>query len=126
MERERRLETDSLTTAHWLAVLLAVATGVIHLYVGLVEGRPPVTIAGVGFFGAVGLFLVDVRRSLLYPVGILYTAVQLPLWYVANAGEFATIGYVDKAIQVSLVVVLVYLFWSGRQESAQGRQSTSA
>ena len=86
------LETGSLTRTHWLAVLFALGTGGIHVYAGLVEGRIPVLLAGVGFFGAVVLFFVDYRRTLLYILGIIYTAVQFPLWYVVKAGEYTTLG----------------------------------
>jgi len=109
------LETASLSTLHWLAVVLVIATGVIHVVAGLAEGRIPVLLAGVGFLVAVGLFLADYRRPLLYLVGIPYTAVQFPLWYVANAGEFTALGYADKAIQAVLIVVLAVLYWRQRQ-----------
>lgn len=108
------VETDSLTATHWLAILLVLVTGVIHLYAGVVEGRIPVSLAGIGFLAAVVVFLLDYRRSVLYLVGIAYTAVQFPLWYVVKAGEYTTIGYVDKTLQASLIVVLAYLFWKHR------------
>ena len=111
------VETESLTPVHWLAVLLVLVTGAIHVYAGVVEGRAPVALAGVGFLGATVLFLVDYRRPLLYLVGVLYTAVQLPLWYVVKAGEYTTVGYVDKAVQVVLVVLLAYLYWRQREPS---------
>jgi hypothetical protein len=98
--------------ARWVA--LGLVTGVLHIYAGLVEGRIPVALAGVGFLGAMGLYLVDHRRSLLYLVGIGYTAVQIPLWYVVNAGEFTALGYVDKVVQVVLVALLGYLYWRAR------------
>lgn len=123
---EGYLETESLTGTHWFALLLVVITGVIHVYIGAVEGQIPVLFAGVGFLGAAGLFLLDFRRSLLYPVGILYTAIQFPLWYVAKAGEFTTIGYVDKVIQGVLIVVLAYLYWQDRQAPDREREPTAA
>jgi hypothetical protein len=119
-------ETDSLTTTHWLAILLVLITGVIHVYAGFVEGRVPVSLAGVGFLGAAVLFLLDYRRSLLYIVGIVYTAVQFPLWYVANAGEFTTLGYVDKILQGALIVVLTYLYWKARKTANKDREATAA
>ena len=75
-------DTRSLNPVHSLAKPLAVATGVIHVYAGVVEGRIPVSIAGIGFLGGVVLFLSDYRRSLLYVAGIIYTAIQIPsgLW----------------------------------------------
>jgi hypothetical protein len=113
--------SESLTAIHWLAVLLVVATGAIHVYAGLVEGRIPVLLAGVGFFGGIGLFALDFRRPQLYLTGVVYTAVQFPLWYVAKAGEFTAIGYVDKAIQAVLVVTLLYLYWRQRTATGRGR-----
>ena len=109
-----RLKIDSIPVLGWIALGLAFVTGVLHIYAGVVEGRIPVTLAGVGFLAAIGLYLVDYRRPLLYLVGVVYTAVQIPLWYVVKAGEFTTVGYVDKAVQVVLVVLLVYLYWQTR------------
>jgi hypothetical protein len=63
------------------------------------------------------LYLAEYRRPLLYLVGIVYTGVQLPLWYVVKAGEYTTLGYVDKAVQVVLVLVLAYLYWQTRTRS---------
>ncbi|MEF8806520.1 DUF7475 family protein [Natronomonas sp.] len=108
------VKTESLTPGHWFAVLLVFITGVIHVYAGIIEGRIPVSLAGVGFLVAIVLFLIDYRRRLLYPVGIVYTAVQFPLWYVAKAGEYTTLGYVDKAVQTVLIVVLAFLYWTER------------
>jgi len=73
-----------------------------------------VLLAGVGFFGAIALFLLGYRRRLLYAVGVVYTGVQIPLWYVVKAGNYTTVGYVDKAVQVLLVVLLIALLWRGR------------
>ena len=55
---------------YWLAILLALATGIIHVYAGIVEGRIPVSLAGIGFLGAVVLFLLNYRRTPLYLGGI--------------------------------------------------------
>lgn len=100
----------SISSEQWFAVLLALVTGIIHVYAGIVEGRVPVALAGVGFIVAIALFLLNFRRRLLYLIGVPFTAIQIPLWYFAKAGEYTTVGYVDKAIQVVLVVVLVYLY----------------
>jgi hypothetical protein len=107
-------EVQPVSRLGWLAVALVTVTGVLHIYAGIVEGRIPVALAGVGFLAAIGLYLVDYRRALLYLVGIVYTAIQIPLWYVAKAGEFTMVGYLDKAVQVVLIVVLAYLYWQTR------------
>lgn len=119
-------EVQSVGRLGWLAVALVVATGVFHVYAGVVEGRIPVALAGVGFLAATGLYLADYRRPLLYLVGIVYTAIQIPLWYVVKAGEFTTIGYVDKAVQVVLVVVLAYLYWQTRTAATDSPTASHA
>ena len=114
----------SFTNLQWLAVALVVVTGVLHVYAGLVEGRIPVALAGVGYAGALVLFLFDYRRRLFYLIGIPYTAVQFPLWIVAKS-EYGTIDYVDKAVQVVLILVLIYLYLNTPSESA-GTTATAA
>lgn len=106
------IKTESLSRMQWLAMGLALITGVFHVYAGILEGRIPVALAGVGFFGAIGVFLLDYRRQMLYLLGIGYTAVQIPLWYLANVGEFTPIGYADKVIQILLIGILALLYWS--------------
>ena len=113
-EASGSIGTASLGPIHWIAVVLTVITGVLHVYAGLIEGAPPLLLAGVGFVVAVGVFLLDYRRRLLYGVGIVYTGIQIPLWYVIKAGNYTMVGYVDKAVQVLLVVVLAVLLWQHR------------
>jgi len=114
------LETESLTTLEWVGIGLAAITGAIHLVISTGFLPEPLGIsfvlAGLGFFGAIGLVLVGYRRRTVYAVGIPYTAVQIVLWYVlnfdsvsdmlANAGA---LGYVDKVVQVAFILVLIAL-----------------
>ena len=106
----------SLTQLQWLAVALVVVTGVLHVYAGIVEGRIPVALAGVGYAGSLVLFFFDYRRRLLYLLGIPYTAVQFPLWIVAKS-EYGMIDYVDKAVQVALILVLIYPYLNTPSDS---------
>ena len=114
----------SLTRLQWIAIALVVVTGVLHVYAGIVEGRAPVALAGVGYAGALVLFLLSYRRRLLYLVGIPYTAVQFPLWIAAKS-EYGMIDYVDKAVQVVLILVLIYLYLNTPSESV-GNTATEA
>lgn len=123
-DTQSSLETGSIPTLAWVALGLVVVTGVLHIYAGVVEGRIPVALAGVGFLGAIALYLVDYRRPLLYLVGIVYTVVQIPLWYVVKAGEYTTLGYVDKLVQVVLVALLVYLYWQTRTAADPGSETS--
>lgn len=118
--------TTGLDATHWVAVALVVVTGCVHLAVGvsgLVSGAAvglaaAVTLAGLGFFGAVVLVLRDLRRRLLYAAGVPYTAVQVGLWYWLNYGRtgdslagVSPVAVIDKTAQVTLVVLLAWLAW---------------
>lgn len=125
MSVSSRIETASLTGLHWVAIVLALVSGVIHLILGVNFSPEPLGIAfllaGLGFLGAVTLMLINYRRRLLYAVGIPYTAIQIVLWYYLNfaAGpksfpsEIGTMGAVDKIAQVVLIVVLIVLYRRG-------------
>ena len=114
----------SLTQLQWIAVALVIGTGVLHVFAGIVEGRPPVTLAGVGYAGALVLFFLNYRRRLLYLVGVPYTAVQIPIWLVAKS-EYGVVDYVDKTIQVVLIVVLLYLYLKDRSGSTEQAAPTA-
>jgi len=118
------LDTEGLTTTHWVAVAAAAVSGAIHLFLGVSGAVNPkigpglaasFVAAGLGFFGAIGLVLVDYRRRLVYLVGVPFTAVQIPLWYVLNfdsvsaALQAGPIDLTDKAAQVVLIVLLIVL-----------------
>ena len=114
------LRTESLTSLHWVGVVLAVVTGVLHLVLGVSFISEQFTfglsfvVAGVGFFAGAAGVLVDYRRRLLYLLGIPFTAGQIVAWYVVNAPDFSPLGIGDKVVQVLLIVVLVLLY---RQEA---------
>ncbi|MFW6153071.1 MAG: DUF7475 family protein [Halobacteriota archaeon] len=115
---------DSLTAIHWLAILLAGITGVIHLYISI-DALPgglgiAFVLAGLGFFGAIVLFLYTSGRyrRWLYIAGIPFVLLQIVLYYVYNEpstlGDMATVDVVDKVVQVVLVLVLAYLLYVER------------
>lgn len=112
-----RFETASLTAVHWIALALAALTGAIHLLLAAIYPelalRMSFLLAGLGFFGAIALFLLGYRRRLLYLIGIPYTGVQIVLWYVIvqpTPGTLYTLDVVDKTAQVLLIVLLAYLY----------------
>ena len=112
-------ETESLTRLHWVGIVLAAITGVVHLYFGVlaldtVQGASFV-LAGIAFFVAIGLLILDVRRRLLYLVGIPFTGIQVVLYFYLNwPNVFNPGGIGDKVVQVALIAVLVVLY---RRES---------
>ncbi len=111
-------ETGSLGRLHWLGIGCAAVTGVVHLSLGIAAVGTPVgqasVAAGLGFFGAIVLVVLDVRRRLVYLAGIPYTASQIALWWILNdvgPGDLlaVSVGTVDKAVQTTLIAVLVVL-----------------
>ena len=115
------LDAESLGVVHWVGILAAVVSGLIHLRLGV--GQLPsglgvsFVLAGLGFLGAVGLVFLNYRRRLVYAVGIPFTLVQVAAWSYLNfaAGskafpaDIGTLGAVDKVAQVVLLAVLVVL-----------------
>lgn len=108
------LALESLTPAHWVGILLAAVTGLIHLWLGVGFITDPLgwsfLFAGVVFFLGIGAVLVDYRRRLLYLLGIPFTAGQILAWYAVNAPGFSPLGIADKVVQVALIVVLLVLY----------------
>ncbi|WP_247009889.1 hypothetical protein [Halorientalis litorea] len=110
-----RVRGGGFSTLELAVFALVGITALTHLYAGVVEGAPPVLLAGVGFVGGLLLYVRGTRRRLLTAAAIPYTAVQIPLWYVVKQGSFTTVGYLDKAVQLLLVVLLVVLVVRQRQ-----------
>lgn len=113
------LEVGSFTAVHWFAVLLAVATGAIHLFLYAAEGFLPFLLGGLGYFGAVVLLLFNVRRRWLYLVGVPFVLLHIGGWvaagmpdggWVLEAAPMVTLGTVDKLVEVLLLVTLIYLY----------------
>lgn len=114
------IDIGSLTVLQWVAVGLAVITGVIHLALGVMffPGTQPIAflLAGLGFFGAVVLFLRGYHRRLLYLVGIPFVALQVVLYLLINQRADPAISPVegiDKTVQILLIIVLIVLYWRG-------------
>lgn len=108
------VDTASLSPLHWVAFGLAAITGVRYLWLGVQFVTSPVGIsfllAGIGFLAGAALVAVDYRRRLLYAIGIPFTAVQIVAWYLVNAPDFPPLGYLDEAVHIAFVVVLVVLY----------------
>ena len=105
---------ESLTALHWLGILLAVVTGVLHLYLGVSFVTEPLgwsfLAAGIGFFVGAGAVVREYRRRIMYLLGIPFTGGQIVAWYLVNAPNFSPLGIGDKVVQVILIVVLVVLY----------------
>ncbi|WP_136592289.1 DUF7475 family protein [Salinigranum halophilum] len=114
------LDTDSLTTLHWVGIALAAVSAVVHLVLGVrfLPGAFGISflVATVGFAVGIGAVLVNYRRRLFYLVGVPFTAGQVVIFAVTvvqGINELGPIAIVDKAAQVGLVAVLVVLLRRG-------------
>ena len=105
---------NSLSTLEQIVLVLLGITAATHLYAGVVEGAPPVLLAGVGFIGGMILYTRGVRRRGLAIAAIPSTAVEIPLSSIAKAGNFPLVGSVDKIVQIVLVVALAVLVFRQR------------
>jgi hypothetical protein len=104
-------------------VILAVATAAIHLWLAWVviprnsgTGSPDIafTLNGLGYVALVAALYLPLdflrrRRALVRWVLVFYTAFTVSLWFFMAflAGDRTTIGYVTKAIELALIVLLV-------------------
>lgn len=73
-------------------------------------------LAGLGFLGAVILFLLDYRRRMLYLLGVPFVLIQIVLYVLINQRADPAISPVegiDKVVQILLVVILVILYRRG-------------
>lgn len=124
-----RFETSSFTTLHWAVVVLAAATGAIHVYLFFTEDWIPLLLAGLGFYGAIGLLIaLPDYRKYLYPVGILFTLAQIVGYLALPLGPL-WIGVLDKVIQVALITILGYLTyraWGSDEPSSAGTPSAGS
>lgn len=119
--QSRSIDLDGLEPLHYIGIVLAALSGVIHLWLGISFAPSPLGIsflfAGVVFLLAAVGVAMNYRRGLLYRVGIPFTAGQIVLWYVFNfvvgpksfPAEVGALGAIDKLAQVGLIVVLVLL-----------------
>lgn len=118
-----RLALQSLMTLHWVAILLALISAAVHLFIA-VDVLLPSTLgiafllATGGFVGAIVLVLLDYRRRIVYLLGVPFVLTQIVLWLLLNdidgLAAIGTLDAIDKIAQVGLLVALVVLY---RRES---------
>jgi hypothetical protein len=95
----------------WVGIfLLTLATAVIHLYLGLSFGNTLFVLNGLGYLGLLAALQLPIPqlarfRGAVRWVLIGYAVLTIVLYFIDNPGM--TIGYVDKAIEVALIVLLL-------------------
>lgn len=113
----KRRRDFAVSSIHLGVALLALFTAAVHLYLFLEHGSLIMLFAGLGFLGGIGLFFVGVNRQYLYLLGIVYTAVQIPLWVNDGMPHIGSFGLIDKVVQVLLIIALGYLYLKQRSSS---------
>lgn len=115
-ENLTQTRSTSLIRLDYIGIVLAVITGLTHLFVGVKEwGEDPLAVwfilAGIGFFGAVVLLWYGINHTALYAVGVLYTGFQFVAYFALHWPKiWHPIGIFDKLVQLALLVVLVGLY----------------
>lgn len=104
-----RFDAETMTRVHWAAAALAAVTGTVHVYLYVTQGFLPFLFAGVVFYAAIIGMSLNVYRRVLYALGVPFTAGQVALWVYLGMPD-ATLGALDKVVQLALIALLVYLF----------------
>lgn len=107
------MNTKTLTNLSIPIILLAVATAVIHLVLGIPNGFVMFILNGIGYIVLViALYLPQLKNyhKLVRWALIAYTAVTIIAWVAI--GSRNAIGYIDKLIEVALIALL---FLEGRR-----------
>lgn len=113
-------DSTRLRSIDWIVILLAGATGIIHLFLGITQlgdgGFLPISfvlngiaylglIIAIYFLGAFKRYRVALQWAL-----VALAAVTLILYFVFNGldGLSSPLGMITKAIELALIIVLVY------------------
>jgi hypothetical protein len=95
----------------WVGIfLLTLATVAIHLYLGLSFGNTLFVLNGLGYLGLLAALQLPIPQLARFRGAVRwalvgYTALTIVLYFIDNPGM--TIGYVDKAIEVALIALLL-------------------
>ena len=96
-------------------IILTIATALIHILIAIPDNLVMFYLNGIGYLAlATALYLPQLKKQqgLIRWVFIAYTAVTIIAWVVI--GERNTIAYIDKLIEVVLIILLLI---EGRQAS---------
>ena len=93
-------------------IVLTVTTAAIHLYLGLSSGLPLFVLNGLGYLALLAALYLPIPRLLPYRNTIRwllvgFAALTIVLWLIVTGGNSTTIGYIDKTVEVLLIVLLV-------------------
>jgi hypothetical protein len=103
--------------------LLTLATAAIHLYLGLSFGNTLFVLNGLGYLGILAILQLPIPQLARFRGAARwalmgYAALTIALYLLDNPGM--TIGYIDKAIEVALIALLLADAYRVRSEPPRG------
>lgn len=102
-------ERRTLAPRHGLLVVLAVTTGMIHVYLGITTETIQFTVLGGIFLAGLVVFFTRWFKPVLYLVGALYVLVLVGVWILTGM-PLSPLSIADKIVQLVLFVLFGYLF----------------
>lgn len=92
-------------------IVLTLTTAIIHLYLGSLV-FPLFVLNGLGYLALLAALYLPIPQLTPYRrttrwVLVGYTALTIILWLVITGGASTTIGYIDKIVEVLLIILLV-------------------
>ena len=92
-------------------IVLTIATAIVHLYLGF-QGLPLFVLNGLGYLALLAALCLPIPqlapyRNLIRWALVGYTALTIVLWLVITGGASNATGYIDKVVEVLLIVLLV-------------------
>ena len=102
--------------------MLALGTAGIHLYLGLSFGNTLFVLNGLGYLGLLAALQLPIPQLARFRGAVRwalvgYTALTIVLYFIDDPGM--SIGYVDKAIEVALISLLLVDAYRARSESSE-------
>ena len=100
-----------------LALALAVISAILHLYIGVViYGIPlgvPLILIALVYLGGTGMIVANYRRNLWLRIAPAWVSLVIVLWALSAAVNAVhtrdLLAYVDKAIELVLLGLLLYI-----------------
>lgn len=96
---------------HWLLAGLVVLTSAIHVYIGLLTEQTQFVVLGLAFVAGLLVFFTRYFQPVLYLIGAGYVVFLTVVWVLAGM-PFVTVALLDKAVQIILFGLFVYLFFA--------------
>ncbi|HEV2092949.1 MAG TPA: hypothetical protein VGR18_07265 [Rubrobacter sp.] len=92
-------------------IALTLATATVHLYLGF-QGLPLFVLNGLGYLTLLAALYLPIPQLIPYRnavrwVLVGYTALTMVLWLVITGGASNATGYIDKVVELLLIVLLV-------------------